>query len=116
MKHAVVAGHICLDIIPHIDHGFELTPGRLYEVGAPTIGTGGAVSNTGVSLRKLGIPTLLMGKVGDDSFGHSVLEVLSSHDRGLAESMVVAIPSLRATFLAPPSGMKPSIPATIFER
>ena len=44
-KRAVVAGHICLDIIPQVDHHFDLDPGRLYEVGAPTIATGGAVIN-----------------------------------------------------------------------
>ena len=89
MKSAVAAGHICLDIIPHIDHAFELTPGRLYEVGAPTIGTGGAVSNTGIALHILDIPTTLMGKLGDDSFGHSVLDVLRSRAPELAEGMVV---------------------------
>ncbi|MBN2450546.1 MAG: carbohydrate kinase family protein [Lentisphaeria bacterium] len=89
MKRAVVAGHICLDIIPHIDHSFDLVPGRLYEVGAPTIATGGAVSNTGVALHKLGIPTVLMGKIGDDSFGHSIQDVLRSHGASLADGMVM---------------------------
>src|SRR5450756_407654 len=76
MKRAVVAGHICLDIIPEIDHPFELTPGRLFEVGPPILGTGGAVSNTGVALHILGVPTTLMGKIGDDAFGDSVLAIL----------------------------------------
>jgi sugar/nucleoside kinase (ribokinase family) len=89
MKRAVVAGHICLDIIPAIDHGFTLEPGRLYEIGAPTIATGGAVSNTGIALRVLGVDTLLMGKIGNDSFGHSILEVLRGHDPALAQGMVV---------------------------
>jgi len=89
MESAVAAGHICLDIIPGIDHAFDLTPGRLYEVGAPTIGTGGAVSNTGVALHILGVPTTLMGKIGDDSFGHSVLDVLRGYGAGLAQGMVV---------------------------
>lgn len=89
MKRAVVAGHICLDIIPAIDHGFRLEPGRLYEVGAPTIATGGAVSNTGVALHLLGIPAMLMGKVGEDSFGQSILSVLGRYDASLAEGMVV---------------------------
>jgi len=89
MKRAVVAGHICLDIIPAIDHGFRLEPGRLYEVGAPTIATGGAVSNTGVALHILGIPAVLMGKIGNDSFGRSIQDVLRSYDASLAEGMVV---------------------------
>lgn len=89
MKKAVVAGHICLDIIPAIDHGFRLEPGRLYEVGAPTIATGGAVSNTGVALHILGVPAMLMGKIGNDSFGRSIQEVLKGYDPTLAEGMVV---------------------------
>ena len=88
MKRAAVAGHICLDIIPRIDHEIGLVPGRLYEVGAPTIATGGAVSNTGVALHKLGIPTRLLGKIGADSFGASVLAVLRRHGDGLDAGMV----------------------------
>ncbi len=90
MKQAVVAGHICLDIIPTIDHPFALSPGRLYEVGAATIATGGAVSNTGVALHVLGIPVTLMGKIGEDVFGHAVLEVLRDYAEGLAANMIVA--------------------------
>jgi sugar/nucleoside kinase (ribokinase family) len=89
MKRAVVAGHICLDIIPDIDHSIRLEPGRLYEVGAPTIATGGAVSNTGVALHILGVETVLVGKVGNDSLGRSILEVLRGHGTGLADGMVV---------------------------
>jgi sugar/nucleoside kinase (ribokinase family) len=89
MKRAVVAGHICLDIIPAIDHGFQLEPGRLYEVGAPIITTGGAVSNTGVALHTLGVETVLVGKVGNDSLGRSILEVLRGHGAGLDAGMVV---------------------------
>jgi sugar/nucleoside kinase (ribokinase family) len=88
MKRAAVAGHICLDIIPAIDHHVDLTPGRLYEVGPPTIATGGAVSNTGVALHLLGIPTRLLGKIGTDSFGDSVLAVLKRHGEGLERGMV----------------------------
>jgi len=89
MKRAVVAGHICLDIIPGIDHGFKLEPGRLYEIGAPTIATGGAVSNTGIALHVLGVDTTLMGKLGNDSLGHSILEVLRTRAPALADGMVV---------------------------
>ena len=89
MKRAVVAGHICLDIIPEIDHPIALDPGRLYEVGTPTIATGGAVSNTGVALHLLGIPTTLMGKIGDDSFGGSVRGVLARYGDELTSGMVV---------------------------
>ena len=89
-KRAVVAGHICLDIIPHVDHHFDLDPGRLYEVGAPTIATGGAVSNTGMSMHILGVPVTLMGKIGRDSFGQSVLDVIRRRAPGLEAGMTVS--------------------------
>ncbi|MHB1630542.1 MAG: carbohydrate kinase family protein [Bacilli bacterium] len=91
---AVVAGHICLDIIPAISHrgGFEqaFAPGRLLEVGAAALATGGAVSNTGLALHKLGIPTRLMGKVGDDIFGRAILTILESYHPTLIDRMIVS--------------------------
>ena len=89
MKRAVVAGHICLDIIPDIDHSFTLTPGRLFEVGAPTLATGGAVSNTGMAMHILGQPVTLMGKIGDDDFGQVILRVLAGYGPGLEQGMIV---------------------------
>jgi sugar/nucleoside kinase (ribokinase family) len=92
---AVVAGHICLDVIPNLvgsaQDGFEkmLLPGRLLEVGPVTFCTGGPVSNTGLALTKLGIKVQLMGKVGDDLFGQAVREIVSSYGPRLADGMVV---------------------------
>ena len=92
---AVVAGHLCLDVIPDLagiaqDRIAQVFfPGRLTEVGPATIGTGGPVSNTGLALHKLGIATQLMGKVGDDIFGQAVCELVRSYDPRLAEGMVV---------------------------
>ncbi len=90
----IVAGHICLDIIPEIPKKEEtagelIHPGKLVVVGPATMATGGCVSNTGIALNKLGIPTLLVGKVGDDLFGKAVLKTLSDHDRKLTEGMIV---------------------------
>ncbi len=90
MKKAVVAGHICLDIIPAIDHHFDLIPGHLFEVGAPLMATGGAVSNTGMTMHILGTPTKLMGKIGDDDFGSAVMNIVKSRDEALAGGMTVA--------------------------
>lgn len=89
MKKAVVAGHICLDVIPIIDRHFELLPGRLYEVGGPTMATGGAVANTGLALHILGVPTLLMGKIGNDSFGKSILEIVRQRAPGLERNFKI---------------------------
>lgn len=90
----VVAGLVCLDVIPSIQEGKLLKqfflPGKLIEVGAATIATGGAVANTGVALHRLGISTSLMGKVGNDEFGRILLDSLKGVDSRLAESMIVA--------------------------
>ncbi len=94
-KPIVVAGHICLDVIPTFaqDAGpvFDLlVPGKLVNVGRAVVGTGGAVSNTGLALHRLGLPVRLMGKVSDDLFGGAVLDVLRRHDPALAHGMIVA--------------------------
>jgi sugar/nucleoside kinase (ribokinase family) len=92
---AVVAGHICLDIIPAMQAippgGFKeaFLPGHLLEVGAAVLCTGGAVSNTGLALHRLGIPTQLIGKVGSDAFGRIVRELIDSYGPGLAADIVV---------------------------
>lgn len=91
----VVAGHICLDLIPTIPGPARaslsdwLQPGRLVNVGPAVISTGGAVANTGLALHRLGAPVRLVGKVGADPFGSVVLEVLRGAGAGLADFMVV---------------------------
>ena len=51
---AVVAGHICLDVIPDLSGSPAETfqrafaPGRLVEVGPIAFSTGGPVTNTGL--------------------------------------------------------------------
>lgn len=91
---AIVAGHLCLDIIPEIPAAVGglaglMTPGRLSEVGPAVLSTGGAVSNTGLVLHKLGIATRLMGKVGDDLFGMAIRRIVAAQGEGLVDGMVV---------------------------
>ena len=91
----VVAGHICLDVIPDLSampaaqFAAALQPGRLLQVGPAAFSTGGPVSNTGLALHKLGIATRLMGKVGSDLFGQAVRQIVASYGAELAEGMVV---------------------------
>ena len=90
----VVAGHICLDIIPTFQPRTTgsaefLVPGTLVTVGPAHLSTGGPVSNTGLALHRLGVPTRLMGKVGADLFGEAVLNLLRAHDPRLAAGMIV---------------------------
>jgi sugar/nucleoside kinase (ribokinase family) len=90
----VVAGHVCLDIIPQFLQTASrldelVVPGKLVELGPAVVGTGGTVANTGLALHRLGLPVTLMGKVGDDAFGHAILDVFRSHDPALVRTMIV---------------------------
>ncbi len=90
----IVAGHICLDIIPTLPKGSNyrelFIPGRLLQLGPVLVSTGGPVSNTGLALHKLGVSTQLMAKVGDDVFGNTILDLVRRHDSRLVEGMKVA--------------------------
>jgi len=101
----VVAGHICLDVIPAIHGGHKnapgghqghgrigdlLAPGKLVDIGPAQLSTGGAVSNTGLALHRLGIPVKLMGKIGEDLFGDAIRSILGEYGDDLAEGMIVA--------------------------
>ncbi len=86
---AVVAGHICLDVFPTIADTIVFKPGQTVEAGPALFSTGGAVSNTGLALNKLGVSTGLMGKVGSDLFGQAILQILESHGSGFSSGMVV---------------------------
>jgi sugar/nucleoside kinase (ribokinase family) len=87
----IVAGAICLDIIPEIqgqpDFLHAIQPGHLLAIGQATLATGGSVSNTGLALYKLGIKTRLMGKVGDDPFGEQILSQIRAIDENLVAEM-----------------------------
>ncbi|MFO7168331.1 MAG: carbohydrate kinase family protein [Chloroflexota bacterium] len=86
----VVAGHLCLDILPGLARGVSFTPGRSVAAGPATLATGGAVANTGVALHRLGVPALLVGRVGDDLFGQAVRQIIGSRGPELTAGLVVA--------------------------
>jgi sugar/nucleoside kinase (ribokinase family) len=92
-RRAIVAGHICLDIIPDVSaiepaiFKANFRPGHLLEAGAATLSTGGPVSNTGLALHRLGVPVRLIAKVGDDSFGHVIERMVNSIDPDLLAGM-----------------------------
>jgi len=59
------------------------TPGRLFEVDSLVISTGGAVSNTGLALQRLGVDVRLMATVGDDLLGSLIVRALQARDPAL---------------------------------
>jgi sugar/nucleoside kinase (ribokinase family) len=91
----VVAGHICIDLIPsfskenynnNIISIFE--PGKTLNMETINISTGGPVSNTGIGLSKLGIKCRLMGKIGDDYLGEAVIRFLNQ--KNVENDMIIA--------------------------
>ena len=95
MIDAVVAGHICLDIIPTLNAAQStpetlFVPGRLLAVGPATVSLGGAVANAGIALHRLGISTSLIGKVGSDQIGQATIASLQRIAPHLAEGMFVS--------------------------
>jgi sugar/nucleoside kinase (ribokinase family) len=85
----VVAGHVSLDLRPRLYGPPQIGPGRLVVVGPVAISTGGAVTNTGLALHRLGVDVRLAGKVGDDLFGRALLDELEAIRPGLAADMIV---------------------------
>ena len=88
---AVVAGLLCLDINPDLKGLAQpvrlaeiFAPTRLTSIGPVVLSTGGAVSNTGLALRRLGLRVGLMGKCGADTFGQTVIELLEREAPGCA--------------------------------
>lgn len=104
----VVAGHVCLDITPRFyDTGAReisriVTPGKLVNVGNAAISTGGAVSNTGLGLIRLGIKTALMGKCGNDILGNGIRRILMENGAGETLSVTDGEETSYSIVLAPP--------------
>ncbi len=92
MKHEknieiVAAGHTCLDLIPaftiegKVDKMTDvLVPGKMINMGECVVVGGGPVTNAGVSIRRLGVKTELIGKIGDDDFGKQILQWYEEHE------------------------------------
>ncbi len=92
---AIVAGHLCLDMIPTLSERFgdqfatTFVPGGTLSVGPITHCTGGPVSNTGLALTILGISTYLMAKVGNDELGRIVASIVNRYGDHMADGLVV---------------------------
>jgi sugar/nucleoside kinase (ribokinase family) len=83
----VAAGHTCLDLIPaftiegKVDKMTDvLVPGKMINMGKCVVVGGGPVTNAGVSIRRLGVKTELIGKVGNDDFGKEILNWYEEHE------------------------------------
>ncbi len=93
-KKVIVAGHACLDITPvfpkeKVAVGFNeiLSPGKLVHMDGVDIHTGGAVSNTGLAMKRLGANVSLMTKIGNDAFGRILKDIYEEY--GVTEGLIV---------------------------
>ena len=92
MIDVVVAGHFCIDIIAELSAQAAasptlMAPGRLTMLEQGSITTGGAVSNTGLALYRLGTQVGLMARLGNDPVGHLTRELVARHDPALVEHL-----------------------------
>lgn len=88
----LVSGHLCIDIIPdmrHVTREAMNIPGYLAETGPIVVSTGGAVSNVGLSLYRLGENVGLMGTVGEDLIGQMIIGYLCSYHPDLTRYITV---------------------------
>jgi len=79
----IVAGHIALDILPDMSAlkpDEVVSAGKVFEIGRISYSTGGAVSNTGLALHRLGVDVVLQAAVGDDWVGRAIIDYLRGFD------------------------------------
>ncbi|HBG27705.1 MAG: hypothetical protein A2Y10_10120 [Planctomycetes bacterium GWF2_41_51] len=114
----MVAGHLCLDIIPLFpDTGARqieeiMCPGKLVNVENAKISTGGPVSNTGINMKTLGNKVCFCACVGDDVLGQLTINLLkasgnsdgihSLNNKASSYTVVVAPPGIDRIFLHNP--------------
>lgn len=104
----MAAGHLCLDVIPRIpDTGAGriedlLRPGKLVNIGEAAMGTGGSVSNTGLSMQRLGAKVCFCARVGGDAFGRITMDVLRAAGNPDGIRVVEDAASSYTIVLAPP--------------
>lgn len=113
---AVIAGYICVDLIPGFNKGEEgvslselFRPGKLIEINGLNFLIGGVVANTGLAMKKFGMNVFLNGLVGEDLIGKIATEWLDRHhlaegiktttEEGTAFSIVLAPPGIDRIFL-----------------
>lgn len=99
---AQVAGHICLDLTPELEHEPDLTAGALNATGLLAIAAGGCVANTGLTLRGLGASVLLIADIGEDPFGALLQGVLSPVSDAVALNQVPGASTSYSLVLQPP--------------
>ncbi|MBK8033317.1 MAG: carbohydrate kinase family protein [Chloroflexi bacterium] len=88
----IVCGQLCADLLPdatRLPLSALSSPGKLFEVGALTVATGGAVANTGLAFHRLGVNVGLMSSIGDDLLGQMITSRLNEYGGQLGDLLQV---------------------------
>lgn len=113
MKKTVVAGSLVLDILPIFEHKVStdmlLAEGKVTECRGMQIYVGGEVGNTGLALHRLGIPVHLVSKVGNDSTGFLIQELMKNQNAPCCIMTEKGLPSTASVALAVPGRDKSTI-------
>ncbi len=105
----MVAGHLCIDIIPRFpDTGLKtivelIRPGKLVNVEEAKISTGGPVSNTGINMKTLGNKVCFCACVGDDVLGQLTADMLKKSGNAEGISIMCSKMSSYTVVIAPPN-------------
>lgn len=98
-------GHACIDLIPEMGRSQMPSPGYLVKVGQMQLATGGSVSNTGLSLHRMGVKVRLVARLGDDLLGHEIDKQYEAFVPGSA-SLLRVVPGEQTSYsvVISPSG------------
>ncbi|MBN1436157.1 MAG: carbohydrate kinase family protein [Sedimentisphaerales bacterium] len=105
----MVAGHLCVDIIPRFTNTGAKTieqimrPGKLINVAEAKISTGGPVSNTGVNMKTLGCNVCFCARVGDDVLGNLTIDMLEKNGNAQGIHKIHSVASSYTIVIAPPA-------------
>jgi len=97
-----VAGHVCVDLAPHLDKEPPREPGGLFTVGALAVTLGGCVGNTALALSGLGVDVDVQAFVGADPLGEIVRSELRSAGIRSSRLHSVAVGTSYSVVIEPP--------------
>jgi sugar/nucleoside kinase (ribokinase family) len=86
MRAALVAGHVCVDLMPGLAEPPHAAPGELIEVGPLSVTAGGCVANTASGLAALGAEVHVVADAGADTLGETLVRLLRA--RGLGTEQI----------------------------
>lgn len=99
---ALVAGHVCLDVVPTLDRDLVVDEGQLHHMGPLDVRLGGSVSTTGTALRALGMAVSVAAVVGRDALSRLTIALLRDRDLDVSQVRRIRSPASTTLVLQPP--------------